>query len=361
MILKRILRVYLIIGRTFQSWFSPIITGCLIFILRLTVGLFRILDHIFFFSFQKPITEPIIIVGNPRSGTTFLHRFLIKQGLGEGSQLWQMIYPSITLQKIIRPLLPIMERISPARHHSTAAHKTSLNGIETDDVSLLFRYFDGFFLYGFFLTFDEENLFDWVDPKINDTHKRDFNWFESLWKRTLIVNNSERYIAKLFSLSANLPDFQKKFPDAKILYMIRDPLNVLPSGLSLVTGVLDKKFNFWQLDSKIRSRFINRLYNALIELLNRFHYDWVNENIDKKNVYIVRYDEMMNNFESLMEEIMNFIGFAPSENLKEVIRLTSEKQKSYKSSHKYDLTKFGLTEKQIKTDCKKIYDTFLNY
>ena len=359
--IKRIIKIYLIIGKTFGNWFSPLVIGVGLFFLRSIIGIGRLIDRLFFFSINRPMKQPIVIIGNPRSGTTFLHRFLIDQKLGTGSQLWQLIYPSAVVQKIIKPILPILEYISPAKHHSTEAHKTSLSSVETDDVSLLFRFLDGFFLYGFFLTFDEEDLFDWVDPKINDTHKRDFNWFESLWKRTLIVNNSERYIAKLFSLSANLPDFQKKFPDAKILYMIRDPLNVLPSGISLVTGVLDKKFNFWQLDSKIRSRFINRLYNALVELLNRFHYDWVNENIDKKNVYIVRYDEMMNNFESLMEEIMNFTGFAPSENLKEVIRLTSEKQKSYKSSHKYDLTKFGLTEKQIKTDCKKIYDTFLNY
>jgi len=360
MILKRILRVYLIIGKTFQSWFSPLVTGSLIFSLRLTVDIFRILDHIFFFSFQKSIKEPIIIVGNPRSGTTFLHRFLIKQGLGEGSQLWQMIYPSITLQKIIKPLLPIMERISPARHHSTAAHKTSLKGIETDDVSLLFRYFDGFFLYGFFLTFDKEDLFHWIDPKVRDTSKRDFLWFESIWKRNLFTNNGERYIGKLFSLSGNLPGFQKKFPDSKILYMIRDPISLIPSGLSLVTGVLDKKFNFWSLDTKIKDRFIKRLYNALVELMNRFHNDWTKGDINKDNVYLVKFDIMMSDFENLMDEILKFINVEKNSKLATEIKKTAQSQKTYKSEHKYDLQKFGLTEKQIKKDCINIYKTFLN-
>ena len=89
---------------------------------------------------------PIVIVGNPRSGTTFLHRFLISQKLGTGSQLWQLIYPSVVVQKIIKPILPVLEYISPAKHHSTEAHKTSLSSVETDDVSLLFRFLDGFFL-----------------------------------------------------------------------------------------------------------------------------------------------------------------------------------------------------------------------
>ena len=125
----------------------------------------RILDHLIFPRIRKPLKGPIVIVGNPRSGTTFLHRFLINSGFGVGSQLWQMVYPSVTIQKMIKPFLPIMEYISPARHHSTEAHQTSLTSIETDDVSLLFRFFVGFFLYGFFLSFDEEDLFDWVDPK----------------------------------------------------------------------------------------------------------------------------------------------------------------------------------------------------
>jgi len=360
MALKRIARVYLILGKTFNAWFSPLTSGVMVLVLRMIVGIGRIFDHVIFWGIRKPLKDPIIIVGNPRSGTTFLHRFLIKENIGTGSQLWQMLYPSVTLQKCIKPFLPILEKISPARHHSTAAHKTSLTSVETDDVSLLFRYLDGFFLYGFFLTFDDEDLFHWVDPNITDRSSRDFSWFESMWKRNILTNKGERYIGKLFSLSSNLPAFQKRFPDAKVLYMVRDPLNVIPSGLSLVTGVLDKKFNFWSLDEKIRMRFIERLYNALIELLNRFHHDWTNNNINRENVLVVRFDIMMNDFETLMDQIINFIDIEKKDSLAKVIQDTAESQKSYKSKHKYDLEKFGLTEDRIKMDCKAIYQTFLS-
>ena len=67
-----------------------------------------------------------------------------------------------------------------------------------------------------------------------------------------------------------------------------------------------KKFNFWSLDEKIRMRFIDRLYNALIELLNRFHEDWIENKIDKEKVLIVRFDNMMSNFESVMDDIISF-------------------------------------------------------
>jgi len=125
---KRITRAYLTVGTTFGTWFSPIITGVLITILRLIVGVGRILDRIFFSNaINKKLKNPIMIVGNPRSGTTFLHRYLVKNGIGVGSQLWQMLYPSILLQKLIKPFLPFLEKVSPTRHHSTAMDSFSMD------------------------------------------------------------------------------------------------------------------------------------------------------------------------------------------------------------------------------------------
>ena len=183
---KRSLKAYLIIGKTFDIWFSTLFTGILIGLLRLSTIIFLKIDKIFYPSLiNKKIKSPILIVGNPRSGTTFLHRFLIDNKVGQGSQLWQMLYPSLIQQKFMKPFLPLLEKISPTRHHSTEAHKTSLSSIETDDASMLFRYFDGFFLYGFILSWSKENLFEWIDPKIRNTSNRDCRYFNERWIRIL--------------------------------------------------------------------------------------------------------------------------------------------------------------------------------
>jgi hypothetical protein len=148
--IKRAKTAYLIIANTFGKIISPIFTGILISILRYNVSFFMMLDKIFYKRLRKDkINSPILVVGNPRSGTTFLHRYLVEHSFGSGTQLFQMLYPSVILQKIIKPFLPLLEKISPTRHHSTEAHKTSLDSVETDDASLLFRHLDGFFLYGF--------------------------------------------------------------------------------------------------------------------------------------------------------------------------------------------------------------------
>ena len=142
--------------------------------------------------------------------------------------------------------------------------------------------------------------------------------------------------------------------------MIRDPLSVIPSGLSLVTGVLDKRFGFWSLPEERRAHFINRLYKALIELQVRFVTDWNSGAIDRERVMLVHFDDLMQNFDSLMSNITNFVGHNPDSTMLIDIEETAKKQREFKSEHEYDLSKFGLSEEQIKRDAKIIYDTFYN-
>ena len=358
---KRIIKAYQTIGLTFGKWISPLFVGLYLLTIRTINSIFMKVDWIFYpIKLTRKVTKPILIVGNPRSGTSFIHRYLVNNRFGTGSRLYQMVFTSIVLQKLIKPILPILEKVSPAKFHSDEVHKTSLNAIETDDPSLLFRFFDGFFLYAFILSWAKEDLLDWFQPKIRDNSKRDFNWLDTMWRRTLISSRSDRMIGTLFSISVNIPAFLNKFPDAKLLYMIRDPLNVIPSGLSLVTGVLDGVFGFWSLPKDKRQFYIDRLYSALVELQLRFHDDWINGRIDKDKVMIVKYDRMMLNFEDLMDEILVFVDHDASKELLDEIKQTAEKQRNYKSKHKYDLEKFGLSEEKIRIDCNKIYETFLN-
>lgn len=359
--LKRMLIVHKALAEAFGLYIRPLFLFAIIWILHFVVSVFMVLDHLFFPSLRKKqIKSPIIIVGNPRSGTTFLQRFLIDNGFGTGSRLWKMIYPSLTMQFFLKPFLPFLEKVSPAKYHAAAAHQTSLTGYETDDPAILFRYFDGFFLIGFLLSWSKIDYTDMFDPEIRDTAKRDFGWWTKIWRRILVSEKQDRIVAKLFSLSIRLPRFIKEFPDAKVLYTARDPLSTVPSGLSLVTGVLDGAFGFWKLPEEKRNHFIGRVYKALHTLTMRFvqHY---NENPDlKKNVKIVTFDRMMNDFDTLMPEIVNFVGTDLTPELSGIIKKTAEKQRAYKSEHKYDLDKYGLTEEQIRKDYAPFYELILN-
>ena len=358
--LSRMGAIYRILRRTFGVKVIPLFLAVLFSVVRTFVALAMALDHLLFPKLARTrANRPIVLVGNPRTGTTFLQRFLADEGFGAGMELFLMLYPSLALQKLLRPLLPILEKISPAKFHATEAHKTSLGSVETDDVAVLFRYLDGFFLYGFFLSFDEEDRLPWFDPRVRDTSARDLAWLDKLWRRSLVLHKADRNIAKVFSFAVRLPQFLERYPEAQILYMARDPLSIIPSAMSLVIGVLDKAVGFWSLPDPIKQRWLDRMYKAWILLLQKFHEDWQGGLIDKKRVFIVRYDRMMADFEGLMEEMCVFLGHEMTPALRAKVKERGEKQRKYESEHKYDLAKFGLTEAQIRRDCAFFYDTFL--
>jgi hypothetical protein len=60
-----------------------------------------------------------------------------------------------------------------------------------------------------------------------------------------------------------------------------------------------------------------------------------------------------------MEDMCRFLEHDMTPDLRAKIKKIADKQRAYKSEHKYDLAKYGLTEEQIRKDCKFFYDTFL--
>lgn len=349
---------YTAVRRTFGKVVSPLITAVLFAGLRGVVACGMALDNLMPRYRRSRVRAPLVIVGSPRTGTTFLQRFLHKHQFGAGVELWRMLYPSLLLQAVMRPLLPLLERVSPARHHSTAAHATGLTSVETDDAAVFLRYFDGFFLYGFLLAWAEHDLRPVVDSAARDTAARDFAWLRRVWRRNLVATGGERVVAKMFSLSTRLPVFLQAFPDARVLYMVRDPVDVIPSGLSLVTGVLDKRFGFWKLPNGQREQYIRRLYGAFVELMQRFCADWSSGAIDRSRVLVVRYDRMMSDFAGVMGEIVEHAGIELTAAQREAIAETAVAQRNYQSKHSYDLAKFGLTAAEIRRDCQVVYATF---
>ena len=358
--LSRMWLVYGVLRRVFGVRVLPLFIGVAYAGLRLNVWVWMALDRLLVPALGRAqVRKPIVIVGNPRTGTTFLHRFLVDNHFGVGLHLYRSLYPSILLQKLIRPLLPVLEKVSPARFHNSAAHDTNLGSIETDDVTVFFRYLDGFFLYGFLLAWDEEDRLPMFAPENRDTTARDFDWLEAVWKRSLVGQGGERVVAKLFTTGVRTPAFLARFPDTHILYMVRDPVEVIPSTFSLVTGVLDKAFGYWSLPDAVRNRYNEHLYVALVQLFRRFHDDWSAGRIDRRRVMVVSYDRMMQDFDGLMAEMIPFFDITPTPAQLQAIRDTADKQRAYQSGHKYNLEKYGLDAERIRRDCAFVYETWL--
>ena len=129
------------------------------------ISITLLLDKIFYpnSSYQK-LSKPIFLLGHPRSGTTFLHRYILKNcDELKGNNLWELIFPSITSRKIVRKLIPkINLRFLSKNLYKSHIHEASLLEAETDDAAIFLRYFNGLlpWLYLKIWKIDNQNLVD---------------------------------------------------------------------------------------------------------------------------------------------------------------------------------------------------------
>lgn len=354
--IRRFFLAWRAVGRTFGAWLLPPLIACGFVTLRIVISLGQLADRVFFPQVARvDVSRPVLLVGNPRSGTTFLHRWLDANGVASGTPLWRLMWPSLTIQTLVRPLLPALEAVSPAKHHAAAAHETSLVSPETDDVALLWRFFDGFFVYGFLLAWLDEDL---VTEFERDNLDRDLGWWDRVWARQLVATGASRVAAKPFSLSNRLPAFLARRPDARVLYLLRDPLETVPSGLSLVSGVLEGFFGFWSRPEALRHRWAHRVSAGLVRLLRAFRDDWVAGRLPPHQVRIVRYDRLMTDFDGEMRDICAFLGHPVDEALARAIADTASKQRAHRSKHQYDLAKFGLDLDTLREETTFVADLY---
>jgi hypothetical protein len=328
---------------------------------RLFVAITWWLDRLLFRKFSRQtIDRPIFIIGNPRSGTTFLQRFLAEQGDVVGFRVHEMLVPSLTGQLLVRPLLPLLAKLDPGKHHAAVAHETGIDALETDDLAIFLRFVDGVFLYGYFLCWDDPDpsyMFAQLDPGSPET-ARDLDFYEQCLKRNLHRSGKPRVLGKLFTFPPRIDDVLRKFPDAKLIYMARDPCETLPSGMSLVTGVQTGAFGIDRLPSATRARFFARLSSGLMLLLQRFTASYRAGDIPPENLLVVRYPDLMGDFEGTMARILEFTELDASEPFRQRIRETAAAQRSRVSRHTYSLQEYGLDAQRIVDEMIDFYRTF---
>ncbi len=360
------LSIYDSILKTFGFRLRPVGT---FFLLQAVHGIdagTRLIDDLLYPGYrQLSIDRPVFIIGNPRSGTTFLHRFLLETERLAAFELWQMLLPAISAQNALGGMVDSFAPLSPARYHGSDAHQTSLRDVETDDVAAFFHYLDGGFAWSYFLAWDD----DWGSEKcmkIFDEEKEDpeyrarlYAFMESNWRRSMYRKQKERFVAKSSLFTLRTQSLLRRYPDCKFIYMVRDPLETIPSGLSLMTSVLERSYNLFEdAEPERLRRYLENLYRASCYMYEKFDQVQRTTPIPEKNLRIVTYPDLSRRLEPTVLELMDFLELKPVEGFYDKLKKQAEKQRTYKSAHKYSLEKYGLTEERIRKDLAFVYDKY---
>ncbi len=363
--LKHVLRVYVKIvvaayrifgfGRVLAQWLF-VMPACFLFT-RLTL----FLDNIFFPGYRKAeVRSPVFLIGHPRSGTTFLHRLLTQTDDYVVFEFWHLIFPSLTARKMLKPVIDLLKKkgkdvVFPA----SCGHELKLGSIEEEEV-LFCQNLDSQFVTLFSPVGFHEKDYDELCHHDTDAHRTlSVRFFRDCLKRQVYYTGKKTVLTKMNYSTMRIQTLLEVFPDAKIVYLARSPLETIPSHLSLHARMFGHVFGEGAIPESTMKKYMERRYRHNVELY-RYFYDLRNKGVlSDGQVLEVNYADLFDNLKEVLREIVAFTGIEVSSELQAKFEEQYEKQKSFKRKHKnMSIRDFGLSEDGIRADLDFIFERY---
>jgi len=326
-----------------------------------------ILDEIFFPKFHDiKIIQPIFIIGNPRSGTTFLQRLMASDTANFLSmKTWEIFgSPSIISRRLIRGAvsfgrtigMPITRRIRKMEQfwkEDDRIHRFRLRAPEEDEY-LFVHNFSTLKIWSFASMEDEADSYIYYDQKISQNDKnRNMSYYESCIQRHYYYHGqpNKNYLSKNPNFSPAIDTLLDKFPDAKFIYLVRDPLEAVPSHISL-------KEREWQMLGSPLKKY------ACADFIIKSSEHWYNyplkrlEDLPEDQAIIVRFDDLVKNAEETVLRIYQQFGFSVTQEFKSLLQCEAKQARNHQSQHLYSLSEMGINPQEMTDRFGSVIDRF---
>jgi omega-hydroxy-beta-dihydromenaquinone-9 sulfotransferase len=322
----------------------------------LSIRIAYLFDNLFYPDHQaQNVKEPIFIVGNFRSGTTFLHRLLTKDDQSTSFTSWELyLAPSVVGRKFYHWLMKINYAVgNPARwviglfnrivEKEAYIHKIGLNEAE-EDGQVFFQIWSSFHLLAFFPFPKLIREYIYYDDQVpDDVKERDMRYYSEIIKKHIYAHGGRRYVSKNPSHSPKVKTLHSQFPDAKFINIVRNPLHVIPSSISLFSKHC-KTYGDPESEYNLQETVIEHSKHWYI-----YPHQYLKALPPDQYVRIL-YKDLIADPEGTIKDIYKRFNLELSSDFAEILQAEAEKAKSYKSNHRYSLRKMGLSKKRIERE-----------
>ena len=337
--------------------------------LHALVSLVRQLETIPYSQYRnQAITAPIYITGNPRSGTTFLHRLLCEDSQFTYTKLYHTIFPSISfyhlfdnLEKLNNRLnglfTPIINSLEQGSFRGwDKIHRTKLNQAEEDEQFFVFTMLSPVItlLFPFFTELTESC---WVDRLPYSTREQLMLHYCDCLRRHLYATGGDKtLLIKNTTCTGRLETMLETIPDLKVIHLIRHPYQAIPSLLSMYnaswnTFVPQVKHN--SVASQGLAQLYADYYGQRVHILQKLRQNQPERLIE------VRYEDLTTNTLTVIEQIYEQFQLSlTAETLTNFKTQIQASQKSYSSKHKYSLEQFGLSKELIYNSMPDVFTEY---
>ena len=323
------------------------------------------LDDIFFPAYKNhPIEKPLFILGNLRSGSTFLHRLLSRDVETFTSLTTWDIYltPSVIQKKITQLVSRLDIKLGGHLHRLLYAfdrrtlgqvriHPISFFQPEEDE-NIHLHIWDGYFVTFLFPFLDEMPNYQHFDEALSPEHKhRIMTFYKSMLQRHMYATGKKYFVAKNPAFSAKIETLMEFFPDARIIYLVRNPLDMLPSTISWINYAR-------RMFTEPKETY---LYHDEIVDMTQYWYSHPLRYLDSHpspRHLILKYDDLIQRPEQVIRSFYEQFGYPDKPGMEIIVDHAVKEALSHSSDHVYSYEEMGFTREQIVSLYPEIFERF---
>ncbi len=324
------------------------------------------LDDILFPAYKNhQIEKPLFILGNLRSGSTFLHRLLSRDSETFTSLTTWDIYltPSVTQKKITQFVSRLDKKYFNSLLHRAlfAFDRATLGKIKIhpisffqpeEDENIHLHIWDGYFVTFLFPFMDEMPNYQHFDDALSSEHKkRIMTFYKSMLQRHMYATGKKYFVAKNPAFSAKVETLVEFFPDARIIYLARNPLDMLPSTISWI-NYARRQFT----DPGDGYFYIEEILD-MTQHWYRYPLQYLDAHPSPRYL-ILNYDDLILRPEAVIRGFYEQFGYPDKPGLPIIIDQAVKETMTFNSDHSYSYEQMGFTREQIVEIYKDIFERF---
>ena len=276
-------------------------------------------------------TDPLFILGHWRSGTTFVHNiFALDQHFGYNTT-YQTVFPN--LMHLWQPFFkPIMSWLMPDKR-PTDNLELQVDLPQEEEFSLVnmmpYSFYDFWFLPRNMMEYAHKYLlFEDIPAEelqvFKDTFRRVIN--TSLWN-----TNGTQFLSKNPPHTARIPELLEMFPNAKFIYLVRNPYTVLESTKSFFINTM-RPLKLQDISPEEIERNILDIYKLMF-----YKYEKDKALIPEGNLVEIKFEDFEADALNLTQQIYRSLSIDGFDEARPAIEAYLDKKKGYKkNNYKYD-------------------------
>ncbi len=324
------------------------------------------LDEIFFPAYRRQeIKAPVFIVGNFRSGSTLLQRLLAQDKQFTSMNIAEIyIAPTLTQRKFWK-LLAAIDRVlfgGRGRKFVETRDKSWLNSLQMhkvglftpdEDEGLLVTIWATLFLQFVFPVMEELPPYDRFDEELPAGQRQQImGFYRAIIRRHLFYTGGDHiYLAKSPGHTSRIDSLIEFFPDARIIYLARNPMRLVPSAINFFKYIWDY-MGVPDGARRFRSAMFRQMKYWYLYPLQRF------KELAPERYFILRYNDFVADIIGSIEKVYAWMELPFSESFNHIVEDVVRANQAYESDNVYTLEELGLSKQMIVDEFHEVFELF---